>query len=212
MARTSHSAPLTPAEKKRLRDRKAQKTLREKKESRFKYLEECLAFCEKHHGSARTQCSSGTTEYLRRENELLRGRLDRLRKMLASWAEDDNDNTGLTRLRLEHRTNNHNSNTLAHTQDPSLRPGSTKDGLGALAAPKVPSSGAFSRPVIIDDERTRAPTLFCPFEDGSTATTDSVTPVDLPSWPTYSLIQASPATTPSWSLIWLSIVLLNHVH
>lgn len=106
----SNAAPnLTSSEKKRLRDRKAQKTLREKRESRVKSLEDRVAFCERHHGRspapahgngiewtptqsqtpADVQQLLATVENLRKENERLRVRQERMRGVIAEWEVED---------------------------------------------------------------------------------------------------------------------------
>lgn len=106
---------LTSSEKKRIRDRKAQKTLREKRDAHVKSLEERVAFCERHHGHERAQAHGtgwtpspspsqsqsqshtatdvqqllATVENLRRENEGLRMRQERLRSMITEWGVED---------------------------------------------------------------------------------------------------------------------------
>lgn len=104
---------LTSSEKKRLRDRKAQKTLREKRDAHVKSLEDRVAFCERHHGHSpapaygngvgwtpspsqshthsqtETQQLLAMVENLRRENERLRVRQEGLRGMVAEWEVED---------------------------------------------------------------------------------------------------------------------------
>ena len=103
------------SEKKRIRDRKAQKTLREKRDAHVKSLEERVAFCERHHGHERAQAHGtgwtpspspspsssqlhtptdvqqllATVENLKRENERLWMRQERLRSMITGWGFED---------------------------------------------------------------------------------------------------------------------------
>lgn len=97
------SASLSSSEKKRLRDRRAQQTLREKRQNRIFELEAQVAFCEKNHGNQAEQSQStyiqqllDNVESLRRENNRLRQRQEHLRQMIVSWdmvdqAEADHD-------------------------------------------------------------------------------------------------------------------------
>ncbi|EYE92317.1 bZIP transcription factor [Aspergillus ruber CBS 135680] len=80
---------LTSSEKKRLRDRKAQKTLREKRDAHVKSLEDRVAFCERHHGHAQAQRLLATVESLSRENERLRVRQERLKGVVTEWEVED---------------------------------------------------------------------------------------------------------------------------
>ncbi|EAW08523.1 bZIP transcription factor [Aspergillus clavatus NRRL 1] len=89
MVSNRHNASLTSSEKKRLRDRRAQKNLRDKRESRIKALEERVEYCEKHHAGVWMQKLLTTVESLHRENELLRARQERLRKMVMLWETDE---------------------------------------------------------------------------------------------------------------------------
>jgi Domain of unknown function (DUF3425) len=89
---------LSSSEKKRLRDRKAQATLREKRQNRIQELEDRVAFCKNNHGSEASAQSAyvqellATVERLRVENNRLRERQERLRKMVVSWdAIEEND-------------------------------------------------------------------------------------------------------------------------
>lgn len=77
---------LSPSEKKRLRDRRGQKKLREKRESRIQALERQVATCKQHHGADRTGNLISVVNQLYRENEALRARHARLR---AALMEDD---------------------------------------------------------------------------------------------------------------------------
>lgn len=89
MKPTRHNASLSSSERKRLRDRKAQKTLREKRDRHIKNLEDRVAHCEQHHGGGGSEQLRSVIANLRQENEMFRARQDRLRKMIASWDSDD---------------------------------------------------------------------------------------------------------------------------
>ena len=85
--------PLSSSEKKRLRDRKAQKTQRDKRESRIKTLEERVEFCERNHemGSA-TGCVRellASVDTLREENGRLRARQERVKGLVRGWEVED---------------------------------------------------------------------------------------------------------------------------
>jgi hypothetical protein len=102
----SNANLLSSSEKKRLRDRKAQQTLREKRQNRILELEARVAFCEKNHagdnqvkvdptqGEGESQGQDmqkllDTVEKLRLENDRLRKRQESLRRMVGSWDSDE---------------------------------------------------------------------------------------------------------------------------
>ncbi|EED14378.1 conserved hypothetical protein [Talaromyces stipitatus ATCC 10500] len=99
MSSTCNTNVLSSSEKKRLRDRRAQQTLREKRQNRMLELEARVAFCERNHGAVTKQevlDQSGvqdpdvqklldTVESLRRENNRLRERQESLRQMVGTW-------------------------------------------------------------------------------------------------------------------------------
>lgn len=106
MSTTRKTSLLSSSEKKRLRDRKAQQTLREKRQKRMLELEARVAFCEKTHGVEGTlpeimslhpgqerahgrhiQELLDTVEKLRLENNRLRERQQSLRQMIGAWDE-----------------------------------------------------------------------------------------------------------------------------
>ncbi|KAJ5242224.1 uncharacterized protein N7469_000551 [Penicillium citrinum] len=70
--------------RKRLRDRKAQQTLRDKRERRIRGLEEKIALCERHHGNTGVHY----VKNLRSQNEKLRMGLESLRNILHSLDDD----------------------------------------------------------------------------------------------------------------------------
>lgn len=103
---TNHGiALLSSSEKKRLRDRKAQATLREKRQNRLQELESKVAFCEHNHGLHKATQPAyvrellDTVERLRIENNRLRERQKCLREMVDSWGPtiDEHDNEGFNK-------------------------------------------------------------------------------------------------------------------
>ncbi|KAL1881072.1 hypothetical protein Plec18167_003614 [Paecilomyces lecythidis] len=79
---------MSSAEKKRLRDRRAQQTLRNKRLQRTIKLEEQVAHCEQHHDDQGTQRLLQTIESLRKQNAVLIRRQQRLRSLILSWDDD----------------------------------------------------------------------------------------------------------------------------
>lgn len=80
------SYQLSPSEKKRIRDRRGQKRLREKRETHIQALERQVASCNQHHGANRTAELISVVNQLYRENQALRARHARFR---AALLEDD---------------------------------------------------------------------------------------------------------------------------
>ncbi|GAM42040.1 hypothetical protein TCE0_043f15656 [Talaromyces pinophilus] len=108
MSTARNTSLLSSSEKKRLRDRRAQQTLREKRQNRMMELEARVAFCEKNHGGESAQLEIKqliqgrvgdegqdmqklleTVEKLRLENNRLRERQESLRRMVGSWESSD---------------------------------------------------------------------------------------------------------------------------
>ncbi|KAL4919606.1 hypothetical protein BDW62DRAFT_216767 [Aspergillus aurantiobrunneus] len=73
---------ISSTEKKRLRDRRGQKKLREKRDSYIQSLERQVASCKQHHGTDRTGQLISIVNQLYRENQALRARHERLRALL----------------------------------------------------------------------------------------------------------------------------------
>ncbi|KAL4861632.1 hypothetical protein BDV12DRAFT_179966 [Aspergillus spectabilis] len=71
---TSESASITASEKKRIRDRRAQQNLRDKRLRHIKGLEDRVAYCEQHHASQWLQELLDKVQHLEAENQLLRAR------------------------------------------------------------------------------------------------------------------------------------------
>lgn len=105
MSTSRNTSLLSSSEKKRLRDRKAQQTLREKRQNRMLELEARVAFCEENHSGDNAQLDVkplmqrdqghdmqkllDTVEKLRLENNRLRERQESLRRMVGSWDSGD---------------------------------------------------------------------------------------------------------------------------
>ncbi|KAE8395949.1 hypothetical protein BDV23DRAFT_192903 [Aspergillus alliaceus] len=100
MEPSPNNGNLSASDRKRMRDRKAQKVLREKREGRIKALEDRVAYCERHHGAGWMQQMMAAMDTLRRENEMLRARQERLRAVVSSWEREE---SGL----LSANTHNH---------------------------------------------------------------------------------------------------------
>ncbi|PLB54062.1 hypothetical protein P170DRAFT_7779 [Aspergillus steynii IBT 23096] len=80
MASTRNNASMSSSEKKRIRDRRAQHNMRQKKEKLIKSLEEKVMFCEQNHPRESIGPLMETIESLRRENERLRDHIKILRE------------------------------------------------------------------------------------------------------------------------------------
>ncbi|OJJ67247.1 hypothetical protein ASPBRDRAFT_69297 [Aspergillus brasiliensis CBS 101740] len=78
---------LSSAEKKRLRDRRAQQTLRTKKQQYTTQLEDKVAHCERYHDDSGTQHLLQVIEGLQRENQVLRTRQEGLKTLITSWED-----------------------------------------------------------------------------------------------------------------------------
>lgn len=101
----TRNATLSSLEKKRSRDRRAQKTAKDKRDIYIKSLEERVSFCDRHHGAGiieprlQTQLQTeelfAAIESLRRENEQLRARQEQMRSMMVSWEMEDEKDTGI---------------------------------------------------------------------------------------------------------------------
>ncbi|KNG90614.1 hypothetical protein ANOM_001324 [Aspergillus nomiae NRRL 13137] len=97
MSSTRHNASATSSERKRLRDRRAQQNLREKRENRMRALEERVAYCDKNHGNELIRNCMHTVDCVRRENELLHARQEHLRRLFQDWEVQGNGATGVYR-------------------------------------------------------------------------------------------------------------------
>lgn len=79
---------MSSAEKKRLRDRRAQQTLRTKRLQRIAKLEEKVAYCEEHHNDQGAQRLLRVIQGLRRDNSALLQRQERLQSLVRSWDDE----------------------------------------------------------------------------------------------------------------------------
>lgn len=164
MSSVRNTALLSSSEKKRLRDRRAQQTLREKRQNRMLELEARVAFCERNHSFATAAESSvcnqdisptgpsqggslekldvakllKTVENLRLENSRLRARQESLRQLVGSWNLDD-----------EHRVTEQSSHGQAID---GLHPRSLDCALSEVAhtMSSSPAIDANSSPVTVD--------------------------------------------------------------
>ncbi|KAF5859774.1 hypothetical protein ETB97_002437 [Aspergillus alliaceus] len=89
MSSTRHNASTNSSERKRLRDRRAQQTLRDKRESRLRALEERVAYCETNHCNELIQNHMIAVEPMIRENEALLARHEQLRRLIHGWYRQD---------------------------------------------------------------------------------------------------------------------------
>ncbi|KAB8252682.1 hypothetical protein BDV35DRAFT_404372 [Aspergillus flavus] len=80
---------LSASERKRMRDRKARKVAREKRDTRIKALEDRVTYCKRHHGAVWVQHIMAAMENLQRENQMLRERQERLHAIFSSWEQDE---------------------------------------------------------------------------------------------------------------------------
>ncbi|CAG7986456.1 unnamed protein product [Penicillium olsonii] len=82
------------AERKRLRDRRSQQTLRDKKLKYTTKLEEQVAYCEQHHTDHAVQRLLQVITGLRKENESLQQRQRSLKSLVESWETNPQIETG----------------------------------------------------------------------------------------------------------------------
>ncbi|KAJ5145483.1 uncharacterized protein N7515_000047 [Penicillium bovifimosum] len=82
---------MSSAEKKRLRDRRSQQTLRDKKQRHAAELEEKVAHCEQHHSDQGVQRLLQVIQGLREQNETLRCRQNSLKSLVSSWETEQEE-------------------------------------------------------------------------------------------------------------------------
>ena len=82
---------LTPVERKRLRDRRAQRTLRTKKLNHAAELEAKIAHCEQYHNDQGVQQLLAIIRRLRKQKEDLLQRQKSLKSLVNSWDEEQED-------------------------------------------------------------------------------------------------------------------------
>lgn len=79
---------MSMTDRKRLRDRRSQQTLRDKKLRHTTKLEEQVAYCQQHHNDQEVQRLLQIIKGLRIQNEALKSRQERLKSLINSWDED----------------------------------------------------------------------------------------------------------------------------
>jgi hypothetical protein len=84
---------MSSVEKKRLRDRRSQKTLRDKKLQHTSKLEKQVAHCEQNHSDQGAQRLLQLITGLRKENETLRNRQRKLKSFINSWGTESDSAT-----------------------------------------------------------------------------------------------------------------------
>ncbi|GAQ11592.1 hypothetical protein ALT_8913 [Aspergillus lentulus] len=209
MVSNRHNASLSSSEKKRLRDRRAQENLRKKRENRIKYLEERVEFCETHHRASLMQQLLTAVDSLRRENELLRARQDRLRNMIASWDADETGVASSVTAQQLRQLENVGPDTNPRT---ACQCDQAEKGLAAtpISVANVELSGLNAQAEIFT--RTTGLTLEYAGTEPGLGHLDSVQDVaaggpnilpsiQLPELPQSSAIQALPSTVPAWCLV-----------
>ncbi|KAI9036895.1 bZIP transcription factor [Aspergillus affinis] len=169
MGATRYNASASSSEKKRLRDRRAQQNMRQKKENLIKSLEDKVEFCERHHTGGSIQEYMETIESLRRENEALRDEIQSL-KAVPSFLPDDSQFptsssiTGPIQLfgDLDHPEKTHSSQETSSTQTSEtswdlapIGPGEQGRLLGQVLSHL--SNSSFLAPPLISDEALHFP-------------------------------------------------------
>lgn len=80
---------MSAVEKKRLRDRRAQQAMRDKRLRHITQLEQKAAHCDKYHNDQKVQNLIHEIELLRKQTEVLARRQARLKCLVQSWDEDE---------------------------------------------------------------------------------------------------------------------------
>ncbi|KAG2419449.1 hypothetical protein HFD88_004245 [Aspergillus terreus] len=112
---------MSSVEKKRLRDRRAQQALRDKKLRHVTRLEQQVAYCEQYHSGHKVDELLREVQALRAENAVLRSRQERLKCLVRSWDIDATDtNWNDATADQEYATNLHTHEEIipACTVDP----------------------------------------------------------------------------------------------
>ncbi|PWY85913.1 hypothetical protein BO70DRAFT_217892 [Aspergillus heteromorphus CBS 117.55] len=111
----SESRSLSSVEKKRLRDRRAQQALRDKKLQYTSQLEDKVAHCERYHDDSAAQHLLQVIEGLQRQNEVLQRRQEGLKALVQGWEE------GTDTVHDDH-SHNHDHSRLDSTSTPYRQP------------------------------------------------------------------------------------------
>ncbi|KAJ5096621.1 hypothetical protein N7456_007342 [Penicillium angulare] len=80
------SSKVKPDPKKRLRDRRAQQSLRDRRNRHLEQLEERVALCEREHHSGSAQSLFATINDLQNENNALRAQMRQVELLTSSWS------------------------------------------------------------------------------------------------------------------------------
>ncbi|PKX89791.1 bZIP transcription factor [Aspergillus novofumigatus IBT 16806] len=209
MVSNRHNASLSSSEKKRLRDRRAQENLRKKRENRIKYLEERVEFCETHHGTSLMQQLLTAVDSLRRENELLRARQDRLRNMIVSWDADEigvvSSVTSQQPRRLENAGLDISPRTACQCDQAEKGLAATPNLVANVEIPDlIAQNEIFTRTTGLTLEYAgTGPGLghLNSVQDVAAAGPSILPSIQLPELPHSSAIQALPSTVPAWCLV-----------
>ncbi|RHZ65703.1 bZIP transcription factor [Aspergillus thermomutatus] len=209
MVSNRHNASLSSSEKKRLRDRRAQENLRKKREDRIKFLEQRVQFCETHHAASLMQQLLTAVDSLRRENELLRARQERLRKIFASWDADEIGVSSSATSQPPRRLEN-----VGPDINPSAPGQCGKAKRGIAVTPDSIVNFEIPEPNAQNEIFTRTTGLTLEYAgadpglgqlnsvQGVTAAVPNIpSTIQLPGLPYSSAIQALPSTVPAWCLV-----------
>ncbi|KAH8432789.1 bZIP transcription factor [Aspergillus melleus] len=170
MGTTRYNASALSSEKKRLRDRRAQQNMRQKKENLIKSLEDKVEFCERHHTGGSIQELIETIESFRRENEALRQQIKSLNatptllpeksQFLSSPSTTElmqslEDPNNLEKSHVSHET----SSPIMHEASLALAPITASDQSRILNQALSLSYSSFLVPPLIPDEALNFPTM-----------------------------------------------------
>ncbi|KAL5365630.1 hypothetical protein BJX96DRAFT_181805 [Aspergillus floccosus] len=148
---------MSSVEKKRLRDRRAQQALRDKKLRHVTRLEQQVAYCEQYHSEHKVDELLREVQALRAENAVLRGRQERLKCLVRSWDIDATDtkwNASTADQDYAADLNTHDKIIPACTVDPALLDAA---GSSSYTDPLIsfsPTAGSASTPLPLLDNDT----------------------------------------------------------
>jgi hypothetical protein len=136
---------LSSAERKRIRDRRAQKNLRAKKENHTAQLEAKVAHCEQHHTDHGVQQLLGIIRSLRHQNENLLMRQKTLKSMVNSW-EDTVEDTGAYNVWMTQSVNDkalEPNVSRSQYNPPGCTPQSVEEQSPGVNTPSIPKNPPF---------------------------------------------------------------------